>query len=142
MANILSGTERTRQALSLSAANQERRHFQPMSLASLIRASRKRRGLTQVQLAHLMELSKGAVGQWELENGTSPSVDNMARLRDVLGIPATAEAAAGAPNGYQFVEDPEKLAWLTLFDLMDENERLVIARMIRGAVTLRTRSPT
>lgn len=100
---------------------------------------RKRRGLTQVQLAAIMGVSKGAVAQWELdEGGTTPSVENMARLRDVLEIGRAAEASAGAPNSYQFVEDPEKLAWLALFDLMDNADRLVVARMIRGAVTVKT----
>lgn len=104
---------------------------------------RKRRGLTQVQLAAIMGVSKGAVAQWELDQGgTTPSVENMARLRDVLEIGAAAQTAAGAPNSYQFVEDPEKLAWLTLFDLMDDAERLVVARMIRGAVTVKTGTVT
>lgn len=114
-----------------------------MSLSSLIRSARKRHGLTQVQLAALLGVSKGAVAQWELdEGGTTPSVENMARLRDVLEIGSAAETATGSPNSYQFVEDPEKLAWLTLFDLMDETERLVVARMIRGSVTVKTGAVT
>jgi transcriptional regulator with XRE-family HTH domain len=108
----------------------------PVTLPDLIRSSRKRLGLTQVQLAKELGLSKGAVAQWETGE-TEPSVDNMAKLRDRLKIDRASEAAAGSPNGYQFVEEPEKIAWLTLFDLMSDTERLIVARMIRGAVSLR-----
>jgi transcriptional regulator with XRE-family HTH domain len=102
-----------------------------MSLSDLIRASRKRQGLTQVQLAELMGVNKSAVAQWE-GGTTDPSVDNMPRLREVLKIDRSAEAAAGTPNGYEFVEDPEKLAWLRWFDLMNDTERLIVSAMIRG----------
>jgi transcriptional regulator with XRE-family HTH domain len=138
MVDILSVTEQRRQPLSLSAAMRLRAHFPRVTLPSLIRAMRKKRGLTQVQLAALLGVSKGAVAQWELEEGgTTPSVENMARLRQVLDIDVRAEASAGSPKSYQFVQDPEKLAWLTLFELMDDTERLIVARMIRGAVTVK-----
>jgi transcriptional regulator with XRE-family HTH domain len=136
-ARILRETERIMQARSLSAPAPALRLAQPlMTLSDLIRSSRKRQGLTQVELAKLMSVNKSAVAQWELGH-TEPSVDKLSRLREVLHIDRSAEAAAGLPNGYEFVEDPEKLAWLRWFDLMDDTERLIAARMIRGAVTLK-----
>jgi len=124
------------QAFSLSATVRAGRHCPPVSLADLIRSRRNKAGLSQAGLAKLINVTPGAVAQWELEQ-TAPSVENMARLRDVLHIDTRAQTASGAPNAYEFVEDPEKLAWLSLFDLMDETDRLTVARMIRGAVTLK-----
>jgi transcriptional regulator with XRE-family HTH domain len=112
---------------------------QRVSLPDLIRSGRKRQGLTQVRLAALLGVNKSAVAQWELGQ-TTPSVEKMSRLRDVLQIDRSSEPTTGLPNGYQFVEDDQKLALLRLFDLMDESERLIAFRMIRGAVS-RNRNP-
>lgn len=133
-AKKLSDAERGGQGESLSAAERALSLPHRMSLSDLIRSKRKLRGLTQVGLAELLNVNKSAVAQWELDQ-TAPSVDKMSRLRDVLGIDRAAEATSGFPNGYQFVEEPEKLALLKLFDLMDHDERMIVLRMIQGAVS-------
>jgi transcriptional regulator with XRE-family HTH domain len=125
------------QQISLSAAMREVAHCHAMSLGDLIRSKRNEAGLSQAQLAKMIPVSPGAVAQWELGQ-TGPSVENMARLREVLRIDAGAQPSSIFPNGYEFVEEPEKLAWLRLFDLMSETDRLIAMRMIRGAVTPKT----
>lgn len=46
-------------------------------------------------------------------------------LREVLGFEY-------ADAGSWFVDDPERIAWLELFDMLDETERRVITRLIVG----------
>jgi len=56
-----------------------------MGIAQRIHLARKRKNLTQLQLAELVHVTKSACGQWE-RGTTSPSVENLARIALVLGI--------------------------------------------------------
>jgi transcriptional regulator with XRE-family HTH domain len=57
-----------------------------MDIATTIRQGRAAKGLSQRELAKLLKVSGGAVGQWE--NGTnSVSIENRVTLSKVLGIP-------------------------------------------------------
>lgn len=123
------------QPVFLNAMRRPARHHPRMSLPQLIRTARKARGLTQVQLAGRMGVSKGAVAHWELEHGSTPSVENMAKLREELQIDVAVEASPSFPHGYEFVESPEKLAWLRLFEAMSESEKLTLTRLVRAALT-------
>jgi len=65
-----------------------------------IRAERKARGLTMVQLAGLVEVSQSAVSQWE-SGREHPSRDNLIRLSRVLGTgigDLLGEASAPSPT--------------------------------------------
>lgn len=102
-----------------------------MSLSDVIRAARRKAGLSQPELARRMSVSNGAVAHWETGNFT-PSLANMMKLRDKLGIPIGGDPSPGAQHGYRFVEDPEQLAWLALFDELDPSDRIKVARMVRS----------
>jgi len=56
-----------------------------MDMAQRIRLARKQKGLTQLQLAALVGVSKGACGQWEV-GMTSPTVENLSRLANILEV--------------------------------------------------------
>lgn len=55
-------------------------------MSNPIATARKAANLTQSQLAERVGVSRGAVAQWEMENGTRPDIDNAKTLCDVLGL--------------------------------------------------------
>lgn len=57
-----------------------------MQLYERCREARRRTGLSQEALAIELGVSRGAVAQWEMETGTSPSVDNMIGLARRSGV--------------------------------------------------------
>lgn len=57
-----------------------------MTLGALIREKRTQRGMSQEDLAAAMHLTQGAVSVWERDEG-NPSLENLKRLADVLGVP-------------------------------------------------------
>ena len=54
-----------------------------MSFATRLKEQRIRMGLTQVQLANALGVSKGAVGNYEIGT-SSPKADNLYQLFDIL----------------------------------------------------------
>ena len=52
-------------------------------VAERIKHSRKEAGLTQVQLAELMSVSKGTVAMWETDK-RQPNLDTFRKLGEVL----------------------------------------------------------
>jgi len=56
-----------------------------MNIAHRIRLARKQKGLTQLQLAALIGVSKSACGQWE-RSVTSPSMENLSLLAISLDV--------------------------------------------------------
>lgn len=61
-----------------------------------IRAARERAGLTQQQLAVLVDVSARTVGNWE--RGETVSQNRLAKVRQVLGIPDDAEVFDSRPE--------------------------------------------
>ena len=55
------------------------------SLGYFITARRKRMGLTQAELAHMMGVSKSAIAKWET-NGGLPDRDNLKRLSEIMNV--------------------------------------------------------
>jgi transcriptional regulator with XRE-family HTH domain len=51
-----------------------------------VREARKLTGLSQEQLAGEIGVSRGAVAQWEMVDGTSPSVENLIALAQRSGM--------------------------------------------------------
>ena len=51
-----------------------------------VREARQRTGKSQEDFAVLLKVSRGAVAQWEMEKGTSPSVKNLAEIARVTGV--------------------------------------------------------
>ena len=60
----------------------------------LILAGRRRLGMTQEQFANALQVSRGAVQQWETESGTAPKRANQPRVALLLGI-SVAELVSG-----------------------------------------------
>ena len=57
-----------------------------MTLGEKLQTLRRSRGLSQEQLAEILEVSRQAVSKWE--NGTSdPSTSNLCALAKLYGIP-------------------------------------------------------
>ena len=50
------------------------------SVTSRIRLARKAAGLTQVELARRLKVSRSAVAQWERADGSNPASTNLGRL--------------------------------------------------------------
>jgi transcriptional regulator with XRE-family HTH domain len=61
-----------------------------------IRAARERAGLTQQQLAALVDVSARTVGNWE--RGETVPMNRFAKVRQVLGIPDDAEVVYSRPE--------------------------------------------
>ena len=57
-------------------------------LSEQIRLYRKSKGLTQAELADLLELSEMTVRRWEVGK-TSPRIEEIQKIADVLEIPAS-----------------------------------------------------
>ena len=57
----------------------------PMTIGEKIQYYRKQKGLSQEELGQLLTVSRQTVSQWETGQ-TSPTVDNLVRLKEVLGI--------------------------------------------------------
>jgi len=70
-----------------------------MSIAKRIRLSRKKKGLTQEELAKSIGVTKSACGQWERE-ATCPSVENLAKLAIELDVYFEWLATGRGEKGY------------------------------------------
>lgn len=58
----------------------------PMRLFERCAHARKLSGLSQEALALELGVSRGAVAQWEMRNGTAPTVENMGALARRTGV--------------------------------------------------------
>ena len=56
-----------------------------MTIGEKIQYYRKQKGLSQEELGQLLTVSRQTVSQWETGQ-TSPTIDNLTRLKDVLGV--------------------------------------------------------
>lgn len=57
-----------------------------MSIHKLIRDGRARLGMNEAEFGKLVGVSRGAVQQWEKENGTAPNRSRQQAVADALGI--------------------------------------------------------
>ena len=91
-----------------------------MSTYQLILDGRRRLGMTQKQFANALQVSRGAVQQWEMKEGTVPKRANQPRVAGLLGI-SVAELVLGRL-------DPERAATsdVPLVLEMSEQSSLVV----------------
>ena len=61
-------------------------------LGYFITARRKRMGLTQAELAHMIGVSKSAIAKWET-NGGLPDRDNLKRLSEIMNVSGVSKSA-------------------------------------------------
>lgn len=108
-----------------------------------VREARKLSGLSQEDLAAQIGVSRGAVAQWEMENGTSPAVDNMVALARVSGMCFEYLATGRGPRVFGaplVAEEPseyrplstQQRQWLDLFDAMSPRRREAALLLIKG----------
>jgi transcriptional regulator with XRE-family HTH domain len=96
-----------------------------MGIGELIRAKRQENKLSQRALAKLVDVSPGAVAQWELGD-TLPTNEHMAVLKTLLDLEAGVTLSPGAPYAGQLVDDLDELAWLYFWRGLDENRRIAL----------------
>lgn len=58
----------------------------PMDMATRIRMARQRTGMTQHYLAERMQVTRGAVANWEISVRSKPSLSHLLRLATVLNV--------------------------------------------------------
>ena len=103
-----------------------------MEIGDLIRAERTKRGWSQRTLAKALEVSPGAVAQWELHS-TRPTLGRVIDICNVFGISAQSFLAPGSPYHAQIVEDADELALLTMWRRLQSAERTFLLRLLRNA---------
>ncbi|HYG08273.1 MAG TPA: helix-turn-helix domain-containing protein [Stenotrophomonas sp.] len=109
-----------------------------------IRTARRRAGLTQAQLAEVLNVGRSAVGNWEGAAGVQPS---SARLRDIaITVSVSYEWLAtgrGDPGSHQFeraavdaelVDDPVERRLLKAFRCCKVTARLIVLQMIESQI--------
>lgn len=73
-----------------------------------VREARRRTGKSQEEFAALLEVSRGAVAQWEMEKGTTPSVKNLSEIARLTGVQFEWIATGRGPKvwGEPMVKEP------------------------------------
>ncbi|OUJ10216.1 hypothetical protein HK28_06000 [Acetobacter sp. DsW_063] len=100
-----------------------------MTPGDIIRAARKKAGLSQRALAQKLGLSAGAVAQWETDT-TTPTNDNWMALRSLIEIPKQIEPSGAIPYGGELVEDADELALLRFWRSLDDVKRRVVLELL------------
>lgn len=105
-------------------------------LGERVLALRLERGLTQVELATEAGVTRAHVAKIET-GGDAPGRETLQALSVFFGVSMdylqTGAHPAPLPQGGRFVQDPEEIAILDLWDSIPEAERPRIARMLRAA---------
>jgi len=105
---MLTTDKRSLQAVMLRTNERIRLHSPGMDIASLIRAGRDSKGLSQRDLAKLAKVSPGAVGQWENRTNT-PTIENRVELSRILGIPFVDLLPEAEGHQEILVRDPQAM---------------------------------
>ena len=100
-----------------------------VDLGTLIRSERQRRGWTLRTLAKALNVSHGAVAQWE-SGATVPGFARLVDLCAVFGLSIDTFLGPGSPYGGQLVQDAEEMALLTAYRQLSRDERDVVLRML------------
>lgn len=107
-----------------------------------IRAARAARGMTQLDLAQAVGVSRSAVAQWETERAGQVS-GNLTRIASVLGVSVAHLLQGEAARPAEGPENATELALLRLYrECSDEDRALLLstaARLARAAAGERAR---
>ncbi len=102
-----------------------------MNLHERVRAARKHMNATQESLAAQAGVTRGAVAQWEMQNGTAPSVENLIKIASISGVGFEWLATGRGPQTLDdaaMVQEPPRPAYAAA-DPLDEALRAAIARL-------------
>lgn len=102
-----------------------------MNLHERVRAARKHVNATQETLAAQAGVTRGAVAQWEMPNGTAPSVENLIKIASISGVGFEWLATGRGPktmDDVSTVREPQRPGYAAP-DPLDEALRAAIARL-------------
>lgn len=99
------------------------------SFGDRIRALRKERDLTQLQLAEYVGVSQTAVAAWETGKREVPKGDNLLKLAEALGFDAGELMAATrkSPN-----ESTEEVHLLAAFRALPKDRQLIAIKLVQA----------
>ena len=84
-----------------------------MSFGENLRTIRRERGLTQEQLAEMLEVSRQAVSKWEAGSGY-PEADKLARLAKGLGVSLDLLMDTAPASGADPTPQPAPAVWSSI----------------------------
>lgn len=103
-------------------------------LAQRLRDLRVAAGLTQVDLAVELDVSRASIGKFETD-GDKPGRDMLVLIAKFFGVSVDylLTGRSEAPENGRFVDRADELALLDLWNAIPEDERPRIMRLIRAA---------
>lgn len=95
-----------------------------MKLAEKLAYLRKEKGLSQLKLAEMMEVSRQAISRWETGVAV-PSFENLKYLRDLYGVSLDylLDDSADAPERNRGISDKPDGELVTISDSVDGGEK-------------------
>lgn len=84
-------------------------------------------GWSQRVLAKALGVSAGAVAQWELDQ-TKPTPMNMIDICNQFGVQISTFFGPDGPYQGQFVDDPDEIAWLSVWRRTPKADRAPLLR--------------
>lgn len=115
-----------------------------MSIHAKIRAARLRMGMNEQQFGDAVGVTRGAVQQWEKEDGTAPSRKHQPVVARLMGVTVAELMGGGPPAPAKPESDDGELSYLAtdlgkmLDEIADEKERRI---MHAHCVMLLTKNP-
>lgn len=104
-------------------------HQSQSGMGERIRQARQTAGMTQVELAQAVGVSRSAIAQWETDRSGQVGV-NLARLAVVLSVsPTYLLNGTVGPDGGGTAETPQEMALLRLYREMPDEDRQVLLRL-------------
>ncbi len=114
----------------------------PNQLANRIRRARRRKGMTQAELASRLNVSRSAVGNWESPTGIMPCTTRLITIALVTEVSfewlATgrngleAVPAAPMPAGMEVVDDPHERRLLQGYRTSRAATRKLVLQIVEG----------
>jgi transcriptional regulator with XRE-family HTH domain len=102
----------------------------PQDIGTRIRAGRRERGLTQNQLAALVDVSRSAVAQWETGR-TGQITGNLSRIAAALGLGVEYLVHGDDKHAPAQVRQADELALVRLYRECDPEDRQMLLRTAR-----------
>lgn len=124
-------TKRQHASVLLTTGKRGPWQFPAMDIGDKIRAKRREAGLTQRDLAKLVGVSPGAVGQWEGGGGGKGiSTANLMKLTAALGMDIDDVLSQATLDAPLTVVDPEEKAAIHAMRLLDSRLRSAHVRLL------------
>jgi transcriptional regulator with XRE-family HTH domain len=133
-------TDRKSKGLVGDTGAQHRRSMQqavvadPKKVGQRIKELRSATGQTQSDVAEAVGIARSTYG--EMENGTGGvSIESILAIADYFRVPLDwlliRTPPAGGPLVGYFVEDPDELAWMGLWRVLDHAQRTAMTTLLR-----------